>query len=584
MIKIFKELGKKELGLLILSIIFVVVQVFLDLKLPDYMTEMTKLMQSADSSIWDILVPGSKMLLCALGSLTSAFIVGYFVSYIAALFSKKVRKRVFNSVLDFGMEEIKKFSTSSLITRTTNDITQMQTFIAMGLQIIIKAPITAVWAIVKISSKSWQWSAVTGGAIVFLICFITFMILVAVPKFKIIQTLTDNLNRITREKLTGIRVIRAFNAEEYQNKRFEKANRELTNTNLFIQRVTAAMMPFMVLLMSGLTLAIYYVGAHLINDALMVDKIDLFSNMIVFSAYAMQIVMSFMMLAFIFILYPRSSVSAKRILEVLETKPKIKDGDIKKTSNEIGSIEFIDVSFKYADAKECMLENISFKIKMGETIAFIGSTGSGKSTLVNLIPRFYDVTKGKILLDNINVRDYKLEDLYNKIGYISQKAVLFSGTVKENINYGDSNQVISEEQIKKAIEVAQGDFVLEMEEKYDSYISQGGKNISGGQKQRLSIARAIAKNPEIYIFDDSFSALDYQTDYNLRKALKSYTKDATTIIVAQRIGTIKNADKIIVLDEGHIVGMGTHKELMTNCDIYQEIALSQLTKEELDNE
>ena len=579
MIKIFKRFTKKEVGLLLVSFLFIVVQVWLSLKLPDYMTEMTKLMQTPDSTVWDVLVPGFKMLACALGTLASTFIVGYIVSYVAAKFSKETRTEVYGTILDFGMEEVKKFSTSSLITRTTNDITQVQTFIAMGVQLIIRAPLTAVWAIFKISSKSWQWSAVTGGAIVALMLLIVFMIVAVVPKFKIVQKLTDNLNKTTRENLTGLRVIRAFNAEKYQKDRFEKANDELTNTNLFIQRVTAFLQPFMILIMSGLTLAIYFIGSYLIDEAILVDKIDLFSNMVVFSSYAMQIIMAFMMMAFVFILYPRASVSSKRLMEVLETKPKILSGtdDI----DNINSIEFKDVEFKYEDAEESMLNNINFKINKGETVAFIGSTGSGKSTLINLIPRFYDVSSGELLINGKNIKEYDLEKLYNKIGYISQKAVLFTGTVSENVEYG--KEKIDVENIEKSLEVAQASFVEEMENKYDSHISQGGKNVSGGQKQRLSIARAVAKNPDLYIFDDSFSALDYKTDYKLRKDLKDFTKDATTIIVAQRIGTIKNADKIIVLDEGNIVGIGKHKELLKNCDVYSEIALSQLSKEELEN-
>lgn len=585
MIKLFKKLGKKEWTLILISIVFIVGQVWLDLKLPDYMTTITTLIQKQGTAIKDVLVPGSKMILCALGSLTSAFIVGYMAATVASSFSKKVRSDVFRKVEDFGMEEINKFSTGSLITRTTNDITQVQTFISMGLQLIIKAPILAVWAIFKIAGKSWQWSAATGVVILALLLLITVIVTLVMPKFKIIQKLTDNLNRITRENLIGIRVVRAYNAEDYQAKKFGEANNELTNTNMFAQRLMALISPFMMLMMSGLTLAIYIIGAYLIDKAGMMDKINIFSNMVVFSAYAMQVVMAFMMLAIIFFIYPRASVSAKRILEVLTTKSKIKEGTINKNiTGEKGTIEFKNVSFKYPDAEECMLEDISFKVAQGETVAFIGSTGSGKSTLINLIPRFYDATSGTVLVDGIDIKEYQQNYLHRKLGYIPQKAVMFSGTVKYNVAYGDKQNSINDEQVKKAIKVAQGyDFVEKMTNKYNSSIAQGGTNISGGQKQRLAIARAIVRDPEIYIFDDSFSALDYKTDYSLRKELKAYTKDATILIVAQRIGTIINADKIVVLEDGKTVGIGTHKELLKNCAVYKEIALSQLSKEELEN-
>lgn len=587
MIKIIKKLSLKEIILILISIGFITIQVWLDLKLPDYMSSITVLLQKTGTTVKDILVPGSKMLLCALGSLASAIIVGFFAANIAANFSKRLRESVFKKVEDFGMEEVKKFSTSSLITRTTNDITQVQMLISMGLQMIIKAPIMFIWAITKISSKSWQWTAVTGGAVLILLILITVLILFALPKFKIIQNLTDNLNKITRENLTGIRVIRAFNAEDYQEKKFDKANKDLTNTNLFTQRLMGLMSPIMTFIMSGLTLSIYFIGAYLIDKAEMMNKIDLFSNMIVFSSYAMQVVISFMMLAIIFIIYPRASISAKRILEVLNTNSKIKEGDIEKNiSDETGTIEFKNVCFKYPDAEEYLLKNISFKVNKGETVAFVGSTGSGKSTLINLIPRFYDATDGEIFIDGINIKEYKQNFLNNKIGYIPQKAVMFNSSIFDNIAYGDDGKGNkTKEQVKEAIRVAQGyDFVESMPEKYDSHIAQSGTNISGGQKQRLSIARAIIRNPEIYIFDDSFSALDYKTDYILRKELKEYTKDATILIVAQRIGTIKNADKIIVLDNGEIVGIGKHKDLFKNCKVYKEIGLSQLSKEELENE
>ncbi len=583
MLKLLKRLSKKEIILIGISTIFIVVQVFLDLKLPDYMTEITTLIQSSKTSISDILNPGLKMLLCALGSLVSAFIVGYLISIVSATFSKKLRKEVFNKVEDFGTGEIKKFTTSSLITRTTNDVTQVQILVSMGTQVMIKAPILAVWAILKIAGKNWEWSMATGVTVILLMILMAILIIFAMPKFKIIQKLTDKINMITRENLTGIRVVRAYNAEDYQEKKFNKTNQELTNTNLFVQRVMALMAPFMGLMMSLLTLSIYFIGAYLINEASLMDKVALFSNMVVFSSYAMQVVMAFIMMSMIFILYPRSAVSAKRIIEVLDEDIKIIGGNITKSDIQ-GTIEFKKVSFKYPDAEEYMLKDISFKINKGETVAFIGSTGSGKSTLVNLIPRFYDASSGEILVNNINVKEFNEESLHKLIGYIPQKAVMFSGSVNFNVSFGSKGK-IKKDKVKEAIKIAQGkDFVEKMAKKYDEHVAQGGTNISGGQKQRLAIARAVARDPEIFIFDDSFSALDYKTDYKLRKELKEYTKDATTLIVAQRIGTIKNADKIIVLDEGKVVGMGNHHDLMKSCQVYQEIALSQLSREELSHE
>ena len=587
MFKLLKKLKKRDIIYILICIIFVVVQVWLDLKLPDYMSNITRLVQTEGSTMAEILKQGGYMLLCALGSLVTTVIVGYFASYVAASFSRNIRREVFTKVENFGMEEIKAFSTSSLITRTTNDITQVQMLIAMGLQVLIKAPIMAVWAIRKIAGKSWQWSAITAGAVGILLLMIGIIVAFVLPRFKIVKKLTDNLNRITRENLTGIRVIRAYNAEDYQKQKFEKANEELKDTQLFNQRILSIMNPVMNTIMSGITLAIYFSGAYLIAEAQLLDKLEIFSNMVVFSSYAIQVVMSFMMLSMIFIIYPRASVSAQRILEVLEKKTKIEDGNITDgNTKQKGTVEFRNVSFKYPDAEEYMLKNISFKANKGETVAFIGSTGSGKSTLINLVPRFYDATEGEVLVDGINVKEYAQKTLHNKLGYIPQKAVMFSGTIKENIAYGDNGkEPPSQEQIEKAIEVAQGkDFVESMEGKYEAYIAQGGTNISGGQKQRLAIARAIARNPEIYIFDDSFSALDYKTDFALRKELKKYTKDATNLIVAQRIGTIKDADQIIVLENGEMVGKGTHKELLQNCEVYKEIAYSQLSKEELGNE
>lgn len=586
MIKLLKNLTKKEWFLALISLILIIVQVWLELKMPDYMSEITVLVQTEGSQMSDIIKNGAYMLGCAFGSLVSAVIVGYLVATVAANFSKSVRKKLFDKVEDLAISEVKGFSTSSLITRTTNDITQVQMLVAMGLQLMIKAPITAIWAITKILNKSWQWSMATGIAVLILLTVISILTIIVMPRFKIVQKLTDKINGVTRENLTGIRVVRAFNAENYQENKFEDVNTKLTNQQMYNQKKFAIMQPIMYLVMYFLTLAIYFIGAYLIRDASMVNKLGLFGDMIVFSSYAMQVIMSFLMLAMIFMMSPRAQVSANRINEVLDTDITIKDGNINTNkTNEVGTVEFKNVSFKYPDADEYLLKNISFKANKGETVAFIGSTGSGKSTLINLVPRFYDATEGEVLVDGVNVKDYTQEFLHNKIGYVPQKAVMFNGTVNSNIAYGDNGKgEISEEKIKKAIEVAQGkEFVEKMDEKYDTHIAQGGTNVSGGQKQRLAIARAIARNPEIYIFDDSFSALDYKTDSLLRKALKEYTKDATSLIVAQRIGTIMNADKIIVLEDGVSVGMGTHKELLKNCDVYKEIALSQLSKEELEN-
>ena len=586
MLKLLRNLGKKEIILAIISLILIIAQVWLDLKMPDYMSEITVLVQTEGSEMSEIIKNGAYMLSCALGSLISAVIVGFLASIISSNFSMTVRKMLFVIVGILAMHEVNSFSTSSLITRTTNDITQIQMLVAMGMQLMIKAPITAIWAITKILNKSWQWSAITAVGIGVLLGVIAILMVVVMPRFKKVQKLIDKINGVTRENLTGIRVVRAFNAEEYQENKFENENEKLTKMQLFNQKAFSVLSPVMYLVMYFLTLAIYFVGASLIKDALMADKIALFGDMVVFSSYAMQIIMSFLMLAMIFMMLPRAEVSAERINEVLDTEITIKDGKIDKDiSDERGTVEFKNVSFKYPDADEYLLKNISFKANKGETVAFIGSTGSGKSTLINLVPRFYDATEGKVLIDGIDVKDYKQEFLHNKLGYVSQKAVIFNETVKSNVSYGENGkEEASEEQIKKAIEVAQGkEFIEKMENGYDTQMSQGGTNVSGGQKQRISIARAIARNPEIYIFDDSFSALDYKTDSILRKELKKYTQDATTLIVAQRIGTIMNADKIIVLDNGEIVGQGKHKELLQNCEVYKQIALSQLSKEELDN-
>ena len=583
MFKLLKSFRKKEWLITIVSVCLIVMQVWLELKMPDYMSKVTILVQTEGSKMSDILINGGYMLLCAFGSLVGAVIVGYLIAILSAGFSKKLRGKLFRKVEEMSMSEVKGFSTNSLITRTTNDITQVEMFVGFGLQLLIKAPVTAIWAITKILNKSWEWSMVTAVAVVILLVVIGILTIIVLPKFKIVQKLTDKLNEVTRENLTGIRVVRAFNAEDYQEKKFKNVNDDLTNLQLFNQKSMSIMSPVMYLIMYMLTLIIYFIGSYLIKDAMMADKIALFGDMVVFSSYAMQIIMSFLMLAMIFMILPRAQVSSSRINEVLDTDIRVKDGNVE-TKKEVGTIEFKNVSFKYPDAEEYVLRNISFKANKGDTVAFIGSTGSGKSTLVNLVVRFYDVTEGEIFVDGINIKDYKLEYLYKLIGYVPQKAVMFNGTVNSNIAYGDAKEVITDNRIKEAAKVAQADdFVSKMDDGYASHIAQGGTNVSGGQKQRLAIARAIAKNPEIYIFDDSFSALDYKTDAVLREELKKYTKDATSLIVAQRIGTIMNADKIIVLDNGTSVGVGTHEELLKSCEVYKEIALSQLSKEELGN-
>ncbi len=585
MFKLLKNLGKREWIYFLFIFLFIVGQVWLELKMPDYMSQITILVQSEGSNMKDILLNGGYMLLCALGSLIASICVGYCAANVAATFSKKTRKKLFTKVESLAMEDLKKFQTSSLITRTTNDITQVEMLLGMGTQLLIRAPITAVWAITKILNKSWEWSALTAVAVVILLSMVGTLMVIVIPRFKRVQKLIDRLNGVTRENLQGIRVIRAFNAEGYQEKKFEKANNDLTNLQLFNQKLFAMMSPVMYLVMNGLALAIYLVGAYLIKGAMLTDKLTLFGDMIVFSSYSMQVIMSFLMLAMIFMILPRAQVSANRINEVLETKNKISDGT-EVEGKEVGTVEFKEVSFKYPDAEEYLLKNISFKVKKGETVAFLGSTGSGKSTLIQLIPRFYDATDGEVLVDGVNVKDYQLKALHNKIGYVPQKAVLFHGTVTSNVDYGENGKKkMTKNDIKEAVRVAQAtEFVEKMDGEYDAHIAQGGSNISGGQKQRLAIARAIARDPEIYIFDDSFSALDYKTDSTLRKELKKYTKDATSLIVAQRIGTVLNADKIIVLEHGECVGIGTHKELLKNCQVYQEIAYSQLTKEELEHE
>ena len=583
--KLFKNFNKVDILCIISCIILIVFQVWLDLKLPDYMSEITVLVQTEGNNIKDILIQGGYMLLCAFGSLVSAIIVGYLASGVSASFSLNIRKKIFRKVEEFSTEEIKKFSTSSLITRTTNDVTQIEMLISMGLQMMIKAPIMAVWAVSKILNKSVQWSILTGVCVGILLLTVGILMLIVLPRFEKVQKLIDKINSVTRENLTGIRVVRAFNAEKFEEERFKKTNNELTNMQLFNQRCFAILNPIMTLIMNGLTLGIYIIGAYLIQNAMMYDKMTLFSNMVVFTSYGMQVIMAFLMLCMIFMMWPRSEVSAKRINEILDECISIKDGELTdKDLKDSGTVEFRHVSFKYPDADEYLLNDISFKAKKGEMVAFIGSTGSGKSTLINLVPRFYDATDGEVLVDGVNVKDLNQNTLHNKLGYVPQKAVMFTGTVSSNVAYGDNGKKITNKKIKEAIEVAQAtSFIEKMENTYDAHIARGGTNVSGGQKQRLSIARAIARDPEIYIFDDSFSALDYKTDLTLRKELRKYTKDATMLIVAQRIGTIMNADKIIVLDKGNCVGIGKHKDLLKSCEVYKEIALSQLSKEELEN-
>ena len=582
MIKMFKEMTKKEIAFFVGSILFMIVQVWLELKIPGYMSDITKVVTTGGETS-EVINIGIIMILCALGGFIISVIIGYFSSYVGTSFEMNIRSKIFRKVQGFSMEEIKKFSTSSLITRNTNDVTQVKNFVVMGTQMLARAPIMASMAIFKILGKEWQFSLATAIGVVIIFLMIGVIVIFVIPKFKKIQKLTDNLNRVTRENLTGIRVVRAFNAEKYQQKKFNQTNNDLTKTHLFVGRMMSLMDPVITTVMSMLPLAFYWIGAGLINSAGMQDRIVIFSDMVVFSSYAIQVILSFTFLVMIFIIYPRAAVSMGRISEILDTKNKIKDGTIDKDTTELnGVVEFKNVSFKYPDADECVLENISFKADKGETIAFIGSTGSGKSTLINLIPRFYDVTSGEILVDGVNIKSMKLGYLHNKIGYVSQKAVLFKGTVKTNIDFGKSNNKIDEEKVKDAVRISQASgFVFNMEKGINSNIAQGGTNVSGGQKQRLSIARAIAKNPEIYIFDDSFSALDYKTDYQLRKELNKVSKGATKFIVASRVGTIIDADKIIVLENGKCVGIGTHKELLKTCEVYKEIAASQLSEEEL---
>ena len=585
MIKLFKNLEKKDYFIMLGIAALVVFSVFLDLRMPEYMSEITRLVQTEDSTMNEILLAGGYMLICAVISLICTIVVGYLSSLLSARFSRSIRRKIFEKVESFGITEIKKFSTASLITRTTNDVSQIEMLLAMGLQLLVKAPVTAVWALLKIIGKSGELSLVTVAGVVIIVVTNMIIIFIVSPRFVKIQKLTDKINGVVRESITGIRVIHAFNAEKFSENRFGNVNENLSKIHLTITKTFALMDPVMTFVMHFQALGIYVVGAYLIINAGMMEKINLFSNMVVFSSYGLQVIFSFLMLTMIFMFLPRATVSSKRINEVLDSDISVVSGKFKGKTSEQGTVEFKDVSFKYPDADEYLLKNISFKVNKGETIAFIGSTGSGKSTLINLVPRMYDATDGVVLVDGVDVKEYDLHELNNRIGYISQKAVMFTKTVEENVAYGDNGkEKPSLEKVKEAIKIAQGkDFVEKMEKTYKSNIARGGTNISGGQKQRLSIARAIARDPEIYIFDDSFSALDYQTDLKLRQELKKHMKEATTMIVAQRIGTIMNADKIVVLDKGECVGVGTHKELLKSCEVYKEIALSQLSEEELAN-
>ena len=581
LIKIFKYLNKKQWIQILLSLVFIVTQVFLDLKIPDYMSKITMYVESPDHTVSDIIGEGKWMLLCAFGSLFSAIIVGYLASKISASFSQNLRSRIFSKVESFSMKEINEFSTASLITRSTNDITQIQMVIVIGLQILIKAPIMAVWAITKIYNKGFEWTMATAVTVLVLITFVAILMLMVMPKFRMMQTLTDNINRILRENLTGLAVIRAYNSEDYREGKFDEANIDLTRTQLFTSRAMSTLFPMINFSMSMLTLVIYFIGAGLINAAQMMDKYVLFSNMVVFSSYAMQVIMSFMMMSMIFIMVPRAEISAKRINEVLDTELSIKDGNLDSSNEDYEyEIEFDDVSFKYTDSEQYILQNIDFKVKKGEKVAIIGSTGSGKSTILNLLLRFYDATEGVVKIQGVDIRKYKLKFLYEKIAAVLQKSFLFKGDIKSNISFGDENT--DTKMVEEAADTSQSmEFIDKFGDKYDHEIAQLGKNVSGGQKQRLSIARAIYRKPDIFLFDDSFSALDFKTDSELRHKLKENNPDSTTIVVAQRVGSIMDSDQIIVLENGQIAGIGKHKDLLKNCEVYKEIAYSQLTEEEL---
>lgn len=584
MTRLLGKLKAKEWIFVALAVVFIVLMVWCEMTMPEYMAEITRLVQTKGSVMKDVWIAGGKMLAFALASLVCSIAVAVISARVASGFGATLRREMFSKVQSFSMQEIGKFSTASLITRSTNDITQVQMLLVLGLQVVVKAPITAVWAICKISGGSWQWTLATGISVVALLAVVILCSSLALPKFKKMQQLTDDVNRVTRENLTGIRVVRAYNAEEYQEQKFTKANDVLTNTSIFTGRVMSFLMPTIQLILSGLSLAIYWIGAYVINKANLLEKIGIFSDMVVFLQYAMQVLMAFMMLVMIVILFPRAQVAAKRINEVLNTQTAIQDGQREEgESGAVGEVEFKNVCFSYPDSDANAIEGISFKASKGETVALIGATGSGKSTLINLIPRFYDVSGGEILVDGVNVKQYRQRALRNKIGYISQKATLFSGTISSNVSFGECDREISQDDIISAIDTAQAnEFVSQKSDGINSYIAQGGTNLSGGQKQRLSIARALARKPEILIFDDSFSALDYKTDKVLRDALDKQCKDSTRIIVAQRIGTIRDADRIIVLDDGKIVGQGKHGELMESCETYRNIAYSQLSKEELE--
>ena len=593
MLRIVRYLSKAEIGQMLVALVSIVGQIWLDLTLPDYMADITQLVETPGSEMHDIWVAGGKMLLVSLGSAACAVVTGFIAARVGASFSQRLRSLEFNKVESFGPAEMNRFSTASLITRSTNDITQIQMFITMGLMMIVKSPIMAVWAICKIAGKGFEWTVATGIAVVVLMAAICVIMFFVMPKFKAMQRLTDNINLVARENLTGLRVVRAYNAEDYQEAKFTKANKELTDTQLFTNRAMAIMMPLMNTIMNGLMLAVYWIGAYLIDAADAVDKLTTFSNMVVFSSYSIQVIMSFLLMSMVFVLWPRADVSAQRVLEVIDTKPLITDGThTEGEPGKQGEIEFRNVSFTYPDSRKAMLEGISFTARKGQTVAFIGSTGSGKSSLINLVPRFYDATQGQVLVDGVDVRDYTLKALRDKIGYVPQQSFLFKGTIASNVSYGDKSgsKSGSEEagtdadmaNVRKACEVAQAtEFVEKKDNTYESSIAQGGSNVSGGQKQRLSIARAVYRHPEILIFDDSFSALDFKTDRAVRDALAKEAKDSTKLIVAQRIGTIMNADRIVVLDQGKVVGQGTHEELLDNCDVYRQIAQSQLSEDEL---
>ena len=585
MLRIMRYLSKAEIGQMLIALVSIVGQIWLDLTLPDYMSDITTLVETPGSEMHDIWVAGGKMLLVSLGSVACAVVTGYVAARVGASFSQRLRSLEFNKVESFGPAEMSRFSTASLITRSTNDITQIQMFITMGLMMIVKAPIMAVWAVCKIAGKGFEWTFATGVAVVVLLAVIAVIMHFVMPKFKAMQRLTDNINLVARENLTGLRVVRAYNAEGYQEAKFTKANKELTDTQLFTNRSMAIMMPLMNTVMNGLMLAVYWIGAYLIDAADLTDKLTTFSNMVVFSSYSVQVIMSFLLLSMVFVLWPRADVSAQRVLEVIDTEPLVTAGThTEGKPGRSGEIEFRNVSFTYPDSREAMLEGISFSAKKGQTVAFIGSTGSGKSSLINLVPRFYDATQGEVLVDGVDVRDYTLKALRDKIGYVPQQSFLFKGTIASNVSYGDKSGGADADMadVRQACEVAQAtEFIAKKDNAYESSIAQGGSNVSGGQKQRLSIARAVYRHPEILIFDDSFSALDFKTDRAVRDALEREAKDSTKLIVAQRIGTIMNADRIIVLDDGKVVGQGTHKELMDNCEVYRQIAQSQLSENEL---